>query len=137
VADFEIIEADFQQFYTLDVTTIGFRRYARLLVNLPPESRFVQKCSPFKDWSWDKEVQTQILHAIDMFSAMYANAHRKKGSQPIKAPEVVQPDYVIEAKKKAKEAKREQNGVEQKELAELFNKRNNKVKDIEGKIDGS
>lgn len=131
MADFEIVEADFQQFYNLDISQLGFRRYARLLINLPMESRFMQKQSPFKDWNWDKEMQSQILHALDMLAAMYANSHRKKGAKPIKPPELVQPDYVIKAKKQAKEDKKVDNQEDQKDLADIFEKRNNKVKRIE------
>ena len=136
MADFEIIEADFQQYYGLDVSLLGFRRYARLLLQLPPESRMVQKYSPFKDWNWDREVQSQILHAIDTFAAMFANANRKKGAKPIKAQEQPQPDYVKKAKKEVKEGKKEDNKSTQEELAEFFSKKNNQVKSIEEKLNG-
>lgn len=132
MADFEIIEADFQQYYNLDVSQLGFRRYARLLINLPPESRFMQRYSPFKDWSWDKEVQVQILHSIDVLSAMYANSHRKKGAKPLKPPELIQPEYVAKAKKQAKEDKKATNQDDQKDLSDIFEKRNSKVKKLEG-----
>ena len=131
MADFEIIEADFQQYYNLNVSQLGFRRYARLLANLPLESRFVQKYSPFKDWNWDKEVQVQILHAIDVFATMYANSHRKKGSSVIKPPELIQPEYVALAKKQANKDKKAMNQDSQKNLSEIFEKRNNKVKKLE------
>lgn len=131
MADFEIVEADFQQYYNLDVSQMGFRRYARLLINLPPESRFIQKYSPFKDWNWDKEVQAQILHAIDVFATMYANSHRKKGSSTIKPPELIQPEYVVLAKQQAKKDKKAMNRDNQKDLSDIFEKRNNKVKKLE------
>ena len=137
MADFEIIEADFQQFYSIDVSTLGFRRYARLLINLPPESRFIQKISPFKDWTWDKEMQSQILHTLDTLVIQYANAHRKKGSPAIKIPPQIQPDYVSQAKKEVKKNKRDDNREKQKDLAEIFEKRNQKVKKIEGEIHGA
>lgn len=127
MADFEIIEADFQQYYNLDVGAIKFRRYARLLVNLPPESRFITKYSPFRDWNWDREMQAQILYAIDSFAVLYANAHRKKGTQKAKPPKLMQPDYAENAKKEIKKQKREKAKSEQAELAEIFAKRNSNV----------
>ena len=136
MADFEIIEADFQQYYNLDISTLGFRRYARLLLQLPMQARFMQKYSPFKDWNWDREVQTQILHSIDALATMYANSHRKKGSVPLKTPPLIQPDYVEKAKKEAKNKKREDLKMDQVDLAGIFEKRNSKVKKIEEVLHG-
>ena len=133
MAEFEIVEADFQQYYNLDVSTLKFQRFARLLANLPPESRLIQKYSPFKDWTWDKEMQSQILHTLDTIVTMYANAHRKKGRAPMKNPPQVQPDYVEEAKKNAKKQKKENLLIDQADLAEIFEKRNNQVKKLETK----
>ena len=137
MADFEILEADFQQFYHLDISCLGFRRYARLLANLPPESRFIQKYSPFRDWTWDKEVQSQILRMLDLISCNIVNSHRKKGTKAIKVGDQFQPDYVAKAKKEAKVAKKEEAAIDQEELANIFEKRNNKVKKIEEVINGA
>lgn len=131
MADYEIIEADFQQYYNLDVATLKFRRYARLLINLPIESRFVQKYLPFKDWDWDKEVQSRILQMLDIISCHLVNMHRKKGTKAIKPSDQFQPDYVKEAKKQAKEDKRETAKEDQQDLAAIFEARNNKVNKLE------
>lgn len=76
-------------------------------------------------------MQSQILHSLDSIAIMYANTHRKKGTAALKTPPQAQPDYVIEAKKGAKEQKKEESAQAQQDLAELFEKRNNKVKNIE------
>lgn len=131
MADYEIIEADFQQYYSLDIATLKFRRYARLLINLPIESRFVQKYLPSKDWDWDKEVQSRILQMLDIISCHLANMHRKKGTKAIKPSEQFQPDYVKDAKKMAKESKRETAKIEQEDLAAIFEARNKDVKKLE------
>lgn len=136
MADFEIVEADFQQYYNLDVSTLGFQRYARLLINLPLESRFVQKYSPFKDWNWDKEVQSRILQMLDLISCHLVNMHRKKGTKAVKVGEQFQPDFVLEAKKALKNEKKEAAKEDQKELAEIFEKRNNQVKKLEKEVNG-
>ena len=133
MADFEIIEADFQQFYHLDLAEVKFRRFARLLVNLPPESRMVQKYSAFKDWNWDKEVQAQILHGIDVLTTMFANSHRKKGTAPLKAPKLAQPKYVEDAKKELAD-KPKVTEEEKEDIIAFFKERNNQVNDIEEKI---
>lgn len=88
----------------------------------------MRKYSPFKDWTWDKEIQSQILRAIESLGAMYANSHRKKGATPVKTPPQMQPDYVAKAKIEAKKQKKEQMADNNARLAELFAKRNNQVK---------
>lgn len=136
MADFEIIEADFQQFYNLDVMSLGFQRYARLLVNLPMESRFIQKYSPFKDWDWDKEVQSRILQMLDLISCHLVNMNRKKGTKALKVSDQFQPDYVKEAKKDIKKQKKETAAINQEELASIFEKRNSEVKELEERVNG-
>lgn len=136
MADYEIIEADFQQYYNIDVATLGFCRYARLLVNLPIESRFVQKYSPFKDWDWDKEVQSRILQMLDLISCHLVNMNRKKGSRALKVQEQFQPDYVKDAKKELKSGKKESNKQAQEDLAEIFESRNKDVKKLEERVNG-
>lgn len=137
MADYEIIEADFQQYYNLDIASLKFRRYARLLVNLPIESRFVQKYLPSKDWNWDKEVQSRILQMLDIISCHLVNMHRKKGTKAIKPSEQFQPDYVREAKNMAKENKRETAKREQEDLAAIFEARNNNINRLDGVTNGT
>lgn len=137
MVDFELIEADFQQFYNLDVSKLGFQRYARLLVNLPVESRYFQKYLPFKDWDWDKEVQSRILQMLDLISCHLVNMHRKKGTKAVKVSEQFQPDYVKQAKKEVKSGKREEAKETQEDLAAIFEQRNNKVKKLEERINAA
>lgn len=131
MADFEIIEADFQQYYNLDIASLGFQRYARLLSNLPIESRFVQKYLPSKDWDWDKEVQSRILQMLDIISCHLVNMRRKKGTKAIKPSEQFQPDYVKKAKNDIKKEAKKVAKEEQKYLSALFEKKNNKVNKLE------
>ena len=136
MADFEIIEADFQQFYHLNLSKLlrhEFCRCTRLLLNLPEESRFIRKYSPFKDWDWDKEIQSQILRSIDSISVMLYNSFKGKGKSRAKRPELVQPDYVKEAKKEAEAErnKRKAEHINLDSLKEIFENRNNKVKKLE------
>lgn len=101
-----------------------------MLTNLPVESRFVRKYSPFHDWNWDREIQAQILRTVDTIATQYANAHRKKGQKVLEPPELVQPDYVAKAKKDAKQQKRDDQAAALVELKEFFEKRNNAARNI-------
>ena len=91
------------------------------------------KYAPFKDWNWDREMQSQILAAIDSFAVSYANAHRKKGSKRIKVPEQMMPEYVRAAKKEAKNGKKITE-EEKQNLAAFFEARNSQVKKLGGKV---
>lgn len=122
MAEFSIVEADFQQYYTINLehylhtmksTHKGFKRFARLLQNLPEQSRVMRRFNPLKDWDWDKEIQSQILLALNRLEAMYVNSHKKKGARAVKEPVQTQPDYV----KKVKE-EYEKNQKASKEITE-------------------
>lgn len=73
---------------------------------------------------------------LDVISCQLSNMFRKKGTKPRKPADQFQPDYVKDAKEEAKGQKRVVNKNSQKELAEIFEKRNNQVKSIEEKLRG-
>lgn len=82
-------------------------------------------------------MQSQILRSIDTFATMFANSNRRKGKAPMKAPKQTQPDYVEKAKKDMVKQKTEENKEEQRSLAEIFEKRNSEIKQIEEISDGT
>ena len=96
----------------------------------------MQKYLPFKDWDWDKEVQSRILQMLDIISCHLVNMNRKKGTKALKPQDQFQPDYVKEAKKQAKEDKKESHKEDQQDLAEIFEARNKNVKKIEEILNG-
>lgn len=113
--DSELVEADFQQYYNLDLRKLfyisknsdgtsswkGFYRYHRLFSNLPTESRIMKKIFPAASWRWEDEVQSRILHEIQRLNAAFYNANRDpKKSKPIELGEQFQPDYIKELKGK-------------------------------------
>jgi len=100
VEDYALVEADFQQYYRLDVARLGFLRYARLFNQLPPESRVVREVSPAAAWTWRDETLSLILQEVSALNVVYLNAHRdpKKNVPALPAPEQFQPDHVKEAK---------------------------------------
>lgn len=99
----------------------------------------MRKYIPSKDWDFDKETQSRILMTLDIISCQLSNMFKKKGHKPRKPAEQFQPDYVKDAKKMAKESKRETAKIEQEDLAAIFEARNKDVKKLEeignGKFD--
>jgi hypothetical protein len=107
VEEFGLVEADFQQYYHLNLETIhlkmvtkgrGFLRYARLFANLPSNSRTMIKLAPAGNWSWSDETASRILSELSELKALTYNAKRKKGQKPMKPDQQFQPDYIKEAK---------------------------------------
>ena len=74
---------------------------------------------------------------LDVISCQLSNMFKKKGVKPRKPQEQFQPDYVRDAKKDAKKQKKEISLEEQKDLAEIFEKRNSNVKSLEEKLNGA
>lgn len=74
---------------------------------------------------------------LDVISCQLSNMFKKKGTKPRKPDEQFQPDYVKEAKKDAKKQKKEVSLEAQKDLAEIFQNRNSKVKSLEEKLNGA
>lgn len=97
----------------------------------------MKKYIPSKDWDFDRETQSRILMMLDVISCQISNIFKKKGTKPRKPAEQFQPDYVKEAKKEIGKQKKEWDKDAQQDLAEIFEKRNNKVKDLEGKSNGT
>lgn len=120
--DAEIIEADFQQYYHLEFDPLfrqNFPRYCRLLLQLPFESRFIQKYCPSKDWDWNKEIQSHILHQLDIISCQLANMAKKPGCAPAKPQDLLQPDYVKRAKNEAEKRAREEQRLSAADFEEI------------------
>ncbi len=115
MAEYDLVEADFQQYYHIDLESkfdimrrrgVGFARFSRLFINLPPESRIMRKVCPAVSWSWDDEVSSRILYSLGVISAQIANMGLKKGAKRIKPDEQFQPDYITKAKKEYVERKK-------------------------------
>lgn len=110
---FSLVEADFQQFYNIDLeeycqSQTGFLRYARLFSELPSNSRVMKKLWPIVSWEWNDEVQSRILYKLDTIAATLYNTNRKKGQKAQQVEEQFEPDYVKQAKKDFEEAKRQE-----------------------------
>jgi len=135
--DFALVEADFQQYYHLDVVELAsrkFTKYARLLENLPPESRFISKYNPLHDWDFGREMQSQTIQILDVISCQLYNMNRGKGKKALQPREQFQPDYVKKAKKelfgKIAEDKREENRELIDQSKAYWEKKNYKAKKL-------
>ena len=131
--NFALVEADFQQYYNIDLDLLysdgetGYLRYARLFSQLPPTSRIMRKLVPANSWEWNDEVQSRILAKLDSINTNIYNSNRKKGSKAEKPDPQFQPDYVKEVKDEfLEQQKRKEADVDQ--MREFWKARNPKVK---------
>ena len=142
--DFALVEADFQQYYHLNLLNevpidsdgkrTGFLRYARLFSNLPAESRIMREYDPMGGWSWNDEVQSRILAKIEAVEVALYNINRKKNAKPIEPSPQFEPDYVKRAKKnhekREKAEKAERLKVEKAQMDAFWMARNPEVNTI-------
>lgn len=125
-----LVEADFQQYYHLNLESLrtsmqetgaGFLRYMRLFDNLPAESRIMKKLFPAGSWTWRDETMSRILGELSELKAITFNAKRKKGQKAIKPDPQFQPDHVKDAKQEYIEfQKKQRKDKAQIELAKNF-----------------
>lgn len=110
--DFSLAEADFQQYYGIDLDKYyrdkilrhrGFWRYARLFSELPPESRSVMKVNPVESWDYTKDVLSRILQELRIIASIDYNINRRTGTKAVKPEKHFEPDYVTEARKNYEE----------------------------------
>lgn len=81
----------------------GFKRAARLAIQLPKDSRFVTKLDPALSFGWPEffsMLQTQSLRQLVWTKTK--DAHKKV---PKNAPEMIGPDYILALWKHAEKSK--------------------------------
>lgn len=120
--EFALVEADFQQYYHLNLEEIfnimltkgvGFLRYNRLFNGLPSESRIMLKMMPAGNWTWRDETFSRILRELSELKAITFNAAPKKSKKTIEADPQFQPDFVKEAKEEYAEFEKSKRNVEE------------------------
>ncbi len=127
------LEADFQQYYNLNIEEEIQKdadRVSRLLEQLPQSSRTFVAISPAADWTWDKETQSRILAKLDYILVTLQNIFRdKKKGSPAKPDEQWQPEAVKEAKEEILRKKRQRLSDEELEtLKKYWQKHNYKAR---------
>lgn len=81
----------------------GFKRAARLTLQLPHNSRFVTKLDPSLSWGWDDLFRMMMTHSLrQLVWSKTKDAHKKV---PTKAPEIIGPEYILAQWKHAEKAK--------------------------------
>ena len=129
VEEFSLVEADFQQYYHLDLLEVcpyadgrrsGFLRYARLFENLPVESRIFRKLVPAASWTWRDETLSQILQELNILTTLTYNMNKSKTAKPAKAMKKFEPDYVAEMRKQLDKDRKKQQSEEQDDLKDLW-----------------
>lgn len=133
VEEFSLVEADFQQYYHLNLLEVcpyadgrrsGFLRYARLFENLPAESRIFRKLVPAANWTWRDETLSQILQELNILTTLTYNMNKRKTAKSAKAMKKFEPDYVAETRERLEKEKKAQQAEEQAELKEFWQQLN-------------
>lgn len=129
VEEFGLVEADFQQYYHLNLLEAcpyvdgrrsGFLRYARLFENLPVESRIFRKLVPAASWTFRDEILSEILRELNTLTTITYNMNRRKTAQPAKVMKKFEPDYVTEMRKQLDEERKKQQAEEQDDLKDFW-----------------
>jgi len=60
------LEADFQQFYNLDIAEVPRARAARLLAQLPSESRVFRTMRPELNWGWQETLLNKMWYDLEL-----------------------------------------------------------------------
>lgn len=133
VEEFSLVEADFQQYYHLNLLEAcpyadgrrsGFLRYARLFENLPVESRIFRKLVPAASWTWRDETLSQILQELNILTTLTYNMNKRKTAKPAKTMKKFEPEYVSEMRKQLDKDRKKQQSEEQADLKDLWQQLN-------------
>jgi hypothetical protein len=133
VKEFGLVEADFQQYYHLNLLETcpyadgrrsGFLHYARLFENLPVESRIFRKLVPAASWTFRDETLSEILRELNTLTTITYNMNRRKTAQSAKVMKKFEPDYVAETRERLEKEKKAQQAEEQAELKEFWQQLN-------------
>lgn len=77
----------------------GFKRAARLAVQLPRDSRYIMKIDPSIAWNWSDLFQMMTTHSLRQLVWSKTKDAQKKN--PVNAPEMIGPKYILDAMKQA------------------------------------
>ena len=133
VEEFSLLEADFQQYYHLNLLEAcpyadgrrsGFLRYARLFENLPAESRIFRKLVPAASWTWRDETLSQILQELNILRTMTYNMNKRKTAKSAKAMKKFEPDYITTAREELEELEKRECTKEREELEDFWRELN-------------
>jgi len=94
---FDELEADFQEYYNLDIAQVKSERAARLLFQLPHKSRVYTAISPANTWGWEEVLANKTAHLLELLVWMKTKDAQKRS--PRNKPRPFVPEFM---KKKTK-----------------------------------
>jgi len=90
------LEADFQQYYHLDVAILDPAKAARLLFQLPRECRTYAKLAPASQWGWSEIMANKMVYLLETLVWMKTKDATKK--PPQNRPKPFIPDFMAQPK---------------------------------------
>jgi hypothetical protein len=90
---FDELEADFQQYYSLDVALVKPARAARLMYQLPKKCRLFTIINPAVQWGWREVLANRTNYLLDTIIWQNSNEGVKKHKQTAK-PEQWLPEFM-------------------------------------------
>lgn len=85
------LEADFQQFYGVDLLACTPRKVWVLFNALPSESRVVREMAPEAEWGNTEYLLASVIDAIQQNTWVLASAHSKPGQGPKEPRPIARP----------------------------------------------
>jgi uncharacterized protein DUF5361 len=89
----DLIEADFQQYYTLDIAHVPSARAARLLFQLPNDSRTVRQIHPINNWDWTHLLLNRISYWVEILAWQKTKDGQKR--TPQNQPKPYKPPFML------------------------------------------
>lgn len=89
---FDELEADFQQYYNLDISQVPRQRAARLLFQLPQNCRTFCKIEPANQWGWNEILLNKATYALDILA--WQNTQDATKKPPRNVPKPFMPDFM-------------------------------------------
>lgn len=90
------LEADFQQYYGLDIADVLPPRAARLMFQLPRECRVFAKIAPASQWGWNEIMLNKLTYLAELLVWMKTKDATKKS--PRNKPKPFVPDFMDQGK---------------------------------------
>lgn len=91
------LEADFQQYYNLDIADVKPSRAARLLFQLPRKSRTFCKVQPANEWGWEEVLLNKTTFLLELLAWQNTKDAQKKS--PSRYPKQFVPEFMKDMEK--------------------------------------
>lgn len=86
------LEADFQQFYGLDIYSTKSAKAARLMLQLPKESRLMRIMAPENEWGWNELLTNKTNHLLEVL--LWSKTEGATKRPPVGYPEPFVPPFI-------------------------------------------